>query len=207
MEVEFSLTLQDCQAFVLHGQKKPAARAGGRWRRESIWILLFVALAGWIVLGQPGQPNVARFVEVIYPGVIGAALGAYAVSLLYARHNRFLFQNQKEYIEDPRNRWFFDPRRVTVSPEGYTSVSGVQRFFNCWSIIHEIEATAEYAFFWTNTDSAYIIPARAFRSHQEFEDFVALARRYQQGWDGRPSQAITTDRAVPSTDIFRPDSP
>jgi hypothetical protein len=206
MEVEFGLTPQEFQAFSRHAYNKPVARK--RWpEKKRLFFAIFALLTGVIVFTSHDKPGFEKFLDLAFPGVLGMGLGMSVLALLLGLRNRLTFQTTQDYLDDPRNQWLFDPMRITISPDGCSTESRVRRAFDSWSIVYEIEATADYAFFWTSTTGGQIIPARAFRDRQEFEDFVALARRYHQSLHARKSEAITSAPPVPSQDIFRRDSP
>jgi hypothetical protein len=112
------------------------------------------------------------------PGVGLGALAALGVFLLLVV---LVLRSQKTLLKDPRNQWLFATRRISLSQEGLSIASWFARFFYRWEVVSDISLTPGHVFlFLTSTDAA-VVPRRAFRDQHYFEEFVALARRYQQG--------------------------
>jgi hypothetical protein len=207
MEVEFSLMPQDFKAFLVHCQKRSAAQTAWIPKTNQIWLIVLAFLIAWIILGQPGVATFAEVIGYIVPGIVGAALGAFGTAAFLGRKHNLAVPSPQEYLDDPRQRHLFEPRRVIISADGFGLEAAKFRTYSQWSLIHELDAVEDYAFFWTGPTEAYLVPGRAFRDQQEFEDFVALARRYQQGQASPQSDAITTSRPVASQDGLHGDSP
>jgi hypothetical protein len=69
-------------------------------------------------------------------------------------------------------------------------------------VVWHIGTTGSHVFLYTATAIAFVVPHRAFRDRQHLNDFVALARQYQQG---PRSTGIIADLPQ-STAIARPDA-
>jgi hypothetical protein len=170
VEVEYSLTPEDFLALARFRRRRktqPAARWPG------------LVLAGLLVLlyvlarAAPGVPA-----QGFLPGLGVGVFSALALSLLVVV---LALRLQKTLLKDPRNQWLFATRRITLSQEGLSIISWFARFFYRWEVVSNIGVTPGHVFlFLTSTDAA-VVPRRAFRDQQHCEEFVALARRYQQG--------------------------
>jgi hypothetical protein len=98
---------------------------------------------------------------------------------------------------------------LTLSPEGITETGSQSVTTHRWPKIWHIGETRDHVFFFLSLDTAFVVPRRAFRDQQHFEEFVALARQYQQG---RGQQAPKPTGIIaslpPQSDAFtRPDVP
>jgi hypothetical protein len=170
VEVEFNLTPEDLQARVRFRRGRKAQPAA-RWP----WLVLLGLLVLMFVFSnaKPGAPALG-----FLPGMGVGALAALALCILFVV---LVLRSQNKALQDPRNQWLFATRRITLSPEELTITSWFARFSYRWEVIWDIGVTPDHVFlFLTSTDAA-IVPRRAFRDEQQFEEFVALARRYQQG--------------------------
>ena len=189
MEVEYNLTPEDVQAFVRVQQQRQKVQkvlVGSRWT----WVVLFCLLLSAFALSDGIGASLLWL-------VLGVILGALGMLVVVIRLNKVAAQSQDEYLKDPRNQWVFATQRVTISPEGFAESSWFGRTVQRWEVIWDIAVTADHAFFWISTRAAHVVPRHAFRDQQQFEEFVALARRYQQG--APTSTAITATPPRPTT--------
>jgi hypothetical protein len=121
---------------------------------------------------------------------------------------RIILVNNNRFRDDPRNRWLFGPHRIRLEPERVLLFSPVHQLQIAWKGICQIDVTENWVAFWTTTRSGHAVPRRAFRDEQHFEEFLALARQYQQGrgqQEPKPTEIITG--LPPRSDAFtRPDA-
>jgi hypothetical protein len=189
VEVEFNLTLEDIQAFVRYYQR---SRPGQKFRlgRNWVWVVLLCLLLLMMVAGNS--------LRELLPGLlVGGVLGALGVLFILVRSNKVLLQSQDEFCSEPHNQWVFSARRVTLSPEELVIASWFFRTSYRWQAIWDIGVTPAHVFLFTTSREAVPVPRRAFRDQQHFEEFVALARHYQQG--APTSTAITAAPPRPTT--------
>jgi hypothetical protein len=166
--VKFLFSLNQYNRYA--AQLNPAKSGKGQ---NFLWIVVLVIVVGIFALPE-------RLIEhrLIYAFAAGAMFGLNgAVFYLIWKSKR----GEKQYRTDKRNQWIFETSRMTISPEGICVASQCKTITLRWSIIWHIGMTRTHAFFFETSTSAYVIPRRAFRENQQFEDFVRLAREYQQG--------------------------
>jgi hypothetical protein len=122
---------------------------------------------------------------------------------------KIILVNSNRFRDDPRNRWFFGPHRIRIDPEGVTIIFPVQQLQIAWAGICQIDATEKRIAFWTTTRSGHVVPRRAFRDEQHFEEFVGLARQYQQanGQQTRKHTGIIAGLSPQSDAFTRPGTP
>jgi hypothetical protein len=107
----------------------------------------------------------------------------------------------REFAGAEPNRWLFQPHRLRLTAQGVSVVGDGYQLHQCWPLVWKIEATPDYLFLYTTTVMAHIVPRRAFREGQHFDDFVTLARLYHQG---RGPAAAVLSRQPP--DLWDPNS-
>jgi hypothetical protein len=108
-------------------------------------------------------------------------VGALAALLIFLLFVVLVLRSQKKTLKDARNQWLFATRRMALTPEEFSITSWFSRFYYRWEVVSDIAVTPGHVFlFLTSTDAA-VVPRRAFRDQQHFEEFVALASRYREG--------------------------
>jgi len=193
MEIEFGLTPQDMPAFWrYHPQAKkelvqPLLRA--HWLRVLIDSILHFGLFIFIFY-QVSQSLVTSS---------GIALLLF-LAMIWIRW--YEARRTSRWYEDPREHWRFATQRLTISPDGVKTVSAYQEITYRWKVVWAIDATKDYVFFYNSTLPALILPRHAFRDASHVEEFLDLARDYQQG---SKETTITTDLRPRSTAFFKPD--
>jgi hypothetical protein len=209
MEVEYSLTYEDLQAFE-RNQRKQLGRLGpSLGLREWAWLVVLAAViiagavAALIVTEPEGGPHEpATFI------VGGLAAGAWSIVVVLTMSRRRLRLIRRLYEHGP-SQWLLAHRRFIIGPEGFAVIGPSHRGQLAWPLLWKIAVTGQHAFFYTSLTQAYIVPRRAFPDPQSFDEFVDLARRYRDApappAAPRPT-GITTGMPAP-TDVFRPDPP
>jgi hypothetical protein len=188
MEVEFSLTVEDLQAFQRY-YTESVHRSGkaGRSQAQMIWAVFILLIVGLILIS--GRKDMRMF-DVITFILLGAVLGVTMALYIGQRAGKLMVASQQQAVRDERNRRAFGSRRYRIAPDGITTEGEFYRIFDRWPGILEIAATVDHAFFYITDNSAYIVPRRAFRDALHFEEFVNLARRYHEE-AGKPTGIIT----------------
>jgi hypothetical protein len=181
VEVEFDLRPEDLRAFARFQwqrlqEESPRSGSAG-------FVFVIVAFLVVLVAITVGAESY----------LVGLLLGVFMSSLCWlmivARPRTVSFLFPKEFFDDSRNRWVWATRRVTLGPEGVAVSSRSCRSSHSWEVIWDVGETADHVFLCTTTKEAVPVPRRAFRDQQQFDEFAALARRYQRG--ARTSTAIT----------------
>lgn len=197
MEVKFTLTVDDMRAIRKHRLHK-ANRALTPAQKVLLAIVISILLGGMAALSGVFADG---FPYHLFRGFTGGfVLGIFFVVLVAVGALVTDTRAVDRYFADVHNRWQLGPRRVSISAEGFSFTSPYTCSTEMWSVVWKIETTTEYLFLYTCSDRAHVVPRRVFRDQQHFEDFLALARRYQQG--NPPSTGIMT-APIPPTAITR----
>ena len=207
MEVEYNLTLQDVAAFARFHQKHgPKLKPPLLVRVVSIGFGLVIvplaAFAGWFHL-QPG----GDWLSGCCAGVI---VGFLMTVLVFGwLQKKTVISNAIRLYDREENRWLLAQRRLRITADGIEITNESQQLWFTWPVVWLIDSTDEYAFFYTTRNNAHIIPRRAFRDQQHFEEFIDLACRYQKGLLPRESPSTDILDALPAhpTGITRPHHP
>jgi hypothetical protein len=200
VEAEFDVTLEDLHALARFQDTRRQAgrrRPGSAWVRSAVRfglavlvvvLALLIGLGPWALLGGL---------------LLGALLTAFALLLLVAWLRADYLLQPAMFFDDPRNQWLLATRRVTLTPEEVVITSRHFRDAYPWGVVWDVAATADHVFLLTTTKDGLLIPRRAFRDRQHFEEFVALARRYQAG--ASTSAAITATPPRPTAITSAPE--
>jgi hypothetical protein len=197
VEVEFDLTPADVEALQRYHRESRQSPAGAQelpvWSKWALWYLL--ALLAMALLT----------VAAIFPSVAAAAWGilliAFPLAVVVGCFLSILGWLPTGAAESaagpPPAPELFGPRRYSITPQGLASESASRQALESWADVIEIVTTVGHSFFYTWAGEVYILPRRAFRDSREFDEFVALARRYKEGMPA--STAITTTPSRPTT--------
>jgi hypothetical protein len=190
VEIEFELTEDDLVAFnrCQRRLRMRRAREDGRRNRPSVW----AALAFGLVVAALTVLTDSVWLVLEYAGLIllGAVLTV-AWALTVSRPRRLV----QRTLSQGRNVRVLKRRKVAISPAGVRTVSSDSDCHNAWSGIDWIEVTDEHAFVFLNTEQAIIIPQEAFRTDEEFHEFVAQARRWHDAAALQPLSEFRTRSA------------
>jgi hypothetical protein len=93
---------------------------------------------------------------------------------------------------------------MTLSAKGVTVISDYRTTTEQWPIVWHIGKTAKHVPFFITTVNAHVVPRRAFRDDEHFEEFIALARQYQEA---AQSEVILDALPARPTGIIPPGSP
>jgi hypothetical protein len=210
MEVVFSLTEKDLVAFAQYHKTQKDDRPNWRNRlssRSLPWLCVLALLIVWILLQRPGWHQ--ALIPSIKSFAFGFVLGFLTLAIVYALLGKFANRSFSKLSQDERASWAFEPRRIAISPDGIKTSSDYVETVQRWPIVWKIGTTNEHVFFYFTPNEGLIVPRRAFRDQQHFQEFIALARQYQQGpYQPHPKPTgIVTGLPPESTAITRPDAP
>lgn len=203
MDVEYSLILKDVLAF-LYNQAQRSAKSSKRWGLQH-WILTAFVLI-WAVSNFVKDPQLLTLLNSATLVLVGAWAGVMLAALKYLRVVR---KSEEDYFKDPRNRFLFGSRRLSITAEGITISSEGFRDYLPWNGVVDVVVTVNHVFVYHGSINAQVVPKRAFRDQQHFEEFIALARQYQQGKGQQvPKPTGIIAGLPPQSDAFtRPDAP
>jgi hypothetical protein len=187
MEVEFSLTVDDLQAFLRYHCGKGAQQRHllGYVLGGFLGVLVLLAVVG----GAPWPPWLTR--EVCW-GLFAGALAMLAL-LAFAGQRNTAQAIQRYFEGNPR---LFARHRLALLPEGVRFVSPFAEALVRWPGVLRVAVTDEHLFLYTGTDDAHVVPRRVFADPRDFDAYVAQAESYLEGH----TTARFTDAQRPSTD-------
>jgi hypothetical protein len=177
MEVEYYLTPEDMTAFDKHfGNTKETPR-----RKIPLGMLLMAAVIVClsilgITLVQSGN---IRFWEFLGPYNSGFAM-AFVLTCFFWQRERDRVNPRRDSFEDKHGRWQYEWLRLTIAREGLVLDTAYSKLIQEWPAVWKVEATADHVFLFTASESAHVVPRRAFHSEKQFEEFVALCQRCRQ---------------------------
>jgi hypothetical protein len=205
MEIEYTLTVEDCQAGARQLRRLNLQRRQRRRAQPLSW--LWSLLAGFVLVAA-GLLFGAEVVGILR--VLGPFLAGFLAALLVLILLGFWsFRTQmRRKLQDERNRWVLGPRCFRLDAEGILSRGECFHHWLAWPVIWNATATDEHMFFFFSTDMAHIVPRRAFADLRQWREFVSLARRYWRGDEGpagEPPTGITTIPDALPADDFRGD--
>jgi hypothetical protein len=168
--------------------------------------VVFVLLYLMVLLPLQAESSWVKAASIAF--VLGIFVGFGSLLVLGV----LLRRRQRAYVrrlyESGPSRWIFGPRVLSLQPAGLTIEGESYRETIQWDIVWRIVMTIDHAFVYTSMVDAVIVPRRAFRTRQDFEEFVTLARQYHQR--GLPmeephSTGITTSPPASAKGIPRSD--
>jgi YcxB-like protein len=199
MELEYTLRPEDFRAFARYYRKLPS----GQIAFSSLAVLgVVVIMLAW---------GLALLLATVFFGdksvVVGMLIGWLGAGLLQswlqACRYRSIYRAQ---CEDPRSEWAVRDVRVVISPDRLRTVARGATTMYEWSRIWHIGVTDKHVFLCITRFTAIIIPRRAFGNTSQFEEFLALARQYQQARERKPKATGIIAGLPPHSDAFtRPD--
>lgn len=189
MEVEFDLTAEDYQAFARYQRKL------GRVPKKHLSIgvvgfLGIMAITFWGVLFTLVLLGVFRGegAHALQVGLVFGWLGASLAQIWWQRW--YLRGLWKVACQDHRSVWEAQDVRVILSPDQLCTATRVSTNTYRWPVVWRIVVTRDHAFLYLTRETAILIPRRAFREAPQFEEFIALARQYQQGQGEKPTGIV-----------------
>jgi hypothetical protein len=174
MEVEYQLLPEDELAFRRYHMAHPAASPNPS-QRTLICLALSALCLGMFLVNLLGKPKDYILVAV---GGIGSVL-----FLVYA----LLFYFRRMPVAGSLRAWLgvggsttqLPRQRLIITPEGVTASSELSSSTTRWPGVRAVAVTQDHAFIYISPTSAFVVPKRAFREVPQFEEFVAMAQRYQ----------------------------
>lgn len=206
MEIEYSLNPGDLPAFTRYHRKLGSVRTA-----PSLSAVLGVVIIAMLIVGLGLLLPAFLFDgEGLVAAWMGLAIGYFGILLIQrwwqACMNRSI---HKAHCEDPRSEWTVRDVQVVLSSNQVRTVARGATSVYEWSRVWHIGETDKHVFLCITRNTAIIIPRRAFRDNQHFEEFISLARQYRQdrGQQApKPTSIITS--LPPQSDAFtRPDAP
>jgi hypothetical protein len=186
MVIKYELTIDDLVAFNLRVlQRSPSRRKAMRWLRLGLPPTVVIAIAvGLFEDGSWPSPLVAVSVAIALGAAIFIGLPRY---LTYA-----IASSARRLYSEGSNRGLLDPTTLSLTPAAIETDTGLSANRRAWELVQEVDVAPEHIFFWTGSAEASIVPTRAFATDAEREEFIRLAKEYQQA--GRESLGTNVRR-------------
>ncbi len=216
MEVEYSLTFQDMEALARYQHRRLKTQHVLPTAKRALWIpvfaLLLTALTNVLVFFGPKLPPIdTQWWDAFWYGLFaGLLLGC--LPLLVVRASRWKaavrYAVRRAYNNE-ESRWMFAPQRMQIDVGGFSIFSENHQLSYSWAVVCEIGVTPGHAFFYTAPIHAHVLPRRAFRDQQHFQEFIDLAQQYQQGAARRAPKETGIIAGLPpqSSSFTRPNVP
>ncbi len=196
MELEYTLRSEDFRAFTRYYRKRLSGQT--TFSSSAVLGVVVIMLAWGLAL------ILATFFFEDKGVIVGMLIGLHGAGMLQswlqACRNKSIYREQ---CEDPRNEWAVRDVRVVISADQLRTVARGAATMYEWSRTWHIGVSDKHVFLCITRITAIIIPRRAFRDNQHFEEFVALARQYQQGRDEQtPKPTGIIAGLPPQSDAF-----
>ncbi|HEY7327409.1 MAG TPA: YcxB family protein [Gemmataceae bacterium] len=180
MEIEYELTAADMAAFLRFQTKH---RPKGKQLPLVYVLRIVLAPVPLIIAGLYGwfywQPRGAWLSGCCAGVIIGFLSIIVFQGWLQAKT---LIPNAiRFYWDRDESRWYFARRCLRIGASGIEMKNEVQHLRYSWSIVWMIGSTDKHIFLCIARSTAIIIPRRVFSDAACSEEFLALARQYQQG--------------------------
>jgi len=168
-EITYRVEIADMKAFQRHHRRTSAAN-----RRLRIFLLLLIL--GLDLDATLRQESGSVGYRVLYFFVL---LGIYG--LLFAIVS-FVVNGIAQFraYRGAENRGILGEHTITLTPEALHERTAVNDSKALWRGLFRVDGTLEHIFIFTQPNSAYVIPRRAFPSPADSEQFLATARTYYE---------------------------
>jgi hypothetical protein len=175
MSVDFSIELDDILEFtVYHHIRSPLGRRFLLRRRLLIGFAVLLGLAAIAYLASVR----GMFGDIIVPLVGFAVLGLAYVVFYPWLYSQRLRAAAKTLVSGGRNMAVFGPRRIMLTPQLVMHASPYTQSATRWVAVERIDAPPGAVYIYVSTNSAHVVPARAFSSADHYQTFVQTAQEY-----------------------------
>ena len=175
MSVDCLIELEDVTAFaVYHNTRSPLGRKQFLKRWLIIGLTMVIALASFVYLASAqGQFLNLVPVFVLFITFVVAYVGLYP--WIYVRRLR---KGTEAVFRRGRNLALFGPRRVTLTPQFMVSSSPYTQSVARWMAVEGIDPQPTALYLYLSSNTAFIVPRRAFASDDDFQTFVHTAQQF-----------------------------
>jgi hypothetical protein len=168
MNVEYDLLPEDIFAFH-HFQSYGTDRTSTG--RKVFWSVMAVICIGLLVVlflaTQSWQAGLAMIIPLVF-----------VLTALF--RDRIAHYQINQMLRKEQNAKWLGFRSLTIAPENLNITTELSANCILWSGVHKIKSTDDYAYLYTSSSEAIVIPTRAFRNDKEFDQFVAKAIEYRK---------------------------
>ena len=205
-DLSFVLTVEDHIAFhTLLFQRLPF------WRRHFtvvvMWVIFPIFMAH-LFYSVPFTPRISLLLQVLIRLFVTLApLGLIVLGSWWIVRQQATKRAQavRRLLTHPQNQKLVGETTIRITLKEVISKTMTGTSSIRWEKIDEIVVTADHAFFFYAERAALIIPKRP-RQAEEFDEFVELARKYQEGTadDSEISATPPEERIAPPNDFGGP---
>jgi len=176
LSVEFALDYQDLLAFNVYTLYESPARSSQRWTGRLILPVGFLIVAFFLFLWNDLPTEVRYSVPAV---LLALSVGWFLFHpWMMKRRYELVLRGLVGKTDDPD---LFGVRRLTIQPQALTQAGEISATTRKWTGIQDIVIWKQYAFFYINAMTAFIIPKRAFANERAFDEFIDAARHFHRG--------------------------
>jgi hypothetical protein len=176
MEISYVLNVEDLVAL----QRAHLNRHLHRSRIVRLFVaflVLLMVVPSWVDLFgelRRGDEDVHPIPAVILTFLLAFVLGFGPII------SRWRSSQTRRFLSKSDQRRLFCPQRLVLSPDAVQMSSEFTNATNRWSGISRVEETASHIFIFLTSNTAHIIPRRAFASESAYRQFAETARQYKK---------------------------
>jgi hypothetical protein len=175
MSVDCLIELQDVTAFAIyHNTRSPLGRKQFLKRWLIMGLSMIIALVSFVYLVSV-QGQLLNLVPVFVFSItfVVAYVGLYP--WIYVRGLR---KGTETIFHRGRNLALFGPRRLTLTPQFMVSSSPYTQSVARWIAVERIDHQPPALYLYLSSNTAFIVPRRAFASDDDFQTFVNTAQQF-----------------------------
>lgn len=167
MKAEYELTPGDLAAFAdFHFRRSPHLRR--RWLAGMAMGLAVVSLLPGYLLLTSARP-LGEAIRALWPVMLAPVLFLMVFPFLY---QWTVHRTRMQLVLQARRRGLYGRCAVSIDAQGITGTKPTGSGRRRWQSVHRIAVTPVHLFIYTSASEAFIVPARAFGTADEFERFL-----------------------------------
>lgn len=175
MSITFELTIADLRAFQCHSRERRPEFLRALWVTHGILAVLTVYVTSITVAAYGVVIKVVTCL-LVYAGLW--ALMRLIGWLIYDAG-----KSVRSYEKGMSG--ILGKQTITLDAEGLKTVTPVSEGLRVWRGVYLVETTEDYIFIYVASNSAHVIPRRAFASGDEADLFFHAAWEYHQAASGK----------------------
>lgn len=177
--IEFSLNLEDYQAFAQNAMARHMRSRRGKWEAFACWVMGIVVIPAALIMYFTAETQV----DYIPPSVIIAIPVCFIGWVLWHRRS-YARRSVRKALRSPSGKRMLASQTVVVAPDEFHYRGSWGEVLLKWNAVAEIEVVERAIYFFVSEDSAVIVPEHAFPNHDDYREFMHAAQRYHDPGDG-----------------------
>jgi hypothetical protein len=170
MRIDYEITPEDFVALsTVHCSRSPALRRQG-YGFLMVPILGLFALPG-LILVTTDEP-ILETAKNIWPLMLGPVLFVLFIVPYMRWKVASVASTTKRMLAEGQNAGLFGPRTLSIEPEGLRESKSTGDSMRIWSAVEKVLVTDTHAFIYLSAVEAYLLPRRAFKTSDAFQEFV-----------------------------------